>query len=58
MVKSDEEIKQVVEKAREVVSKIYKDDERLKQPNPSPDSGIARETDMVFKEILRYMLNA
>ncbi len=57
MAKSNEEIKQTVEKAREIIKEIYKDDERLKQPNPASDSGIARETDIVFKEVLRYLLN-
>ncbi len=57
MVKSDEEIKQVVDKARKLVQEIYKDDERLKQQNQKNNSGIARETDIVFKEILKYLLN-
>jgi hypothetical protein len=56
--KSATEIKQIVEKARNIVNEIYKDDVRLKQAKPSPNSGITRETDIVFKEILRYMLNA
>ena len=57
MAKSGEEIKKIVEQARDIVKEIYKDDERLKQPNPSSDSGVARETDIVFKEVLRYLLN-
>lgn len=57
MVKSNEEIKEVVNKARDVVKDIYKDDERLKGENLSSDSGMARETDIVFREVLKYLLN-
>ena len=57
MTKNEDEIKKTVEKARELVRQIYKDDERLKNPNPSSDSGIARETDIVFREVLSYLLN-
>lgn len=57
MAKSNAEIKEAVEKARRIVQEIYKDDPRLKQPKPTSDSGIARETDIVFKEVLRHLLN-
>ncbi len=57
MVKSNDEIKDVVEKARKIVQGIYKDDERLQQKNPTSDSGVARETDIVFEQVLNYLLN-
>jgi len=57
MAKTNEEIKEAVEKARRIVQEIYKDDPRLKQKNPTSDSGIARETDIVFKEVLKHLLN-
>ena len=57
MAKSVNEIREIVKEAREIVKEVYKDDKRLKQPNPSGDSGVARETDMVFKEVLNHLLN-
>lgn len=55
MTKSNEDIKQAVERARKTVQDIYRNDERLKQ-DPRPDSGVARETDIVFQEVLRHLL--
>lgn len=57
MVKSNEKVKEVINKARSIVKDVYKDDKRLKGENLASNSGIARETDIVFKEILRYLLN-
>lgn len=55
--KSNNEIKASVKKARELVAEIYKDDPRLQNPNPTPSDGVVKETEIVFKEILRYLIN-
>lgn len=56
--KSNEEIKKAVENAREIVKSIYADDPRLqKQENQRPDSGVTVETNIVFQEVLKYLLN-
>lgn len=58
MVKSNEEIKKIIGETRDLVKEIYKDDERLKSGNLASDSGIARETDIVFNVVLKYLLNS
>jgi hypothetical protein len=57
MAKSNDEIKSIVKNARDIVKEVYMNDERLKDKNIASDSGIARETDIVFKEVLRHLLN-
>jgi hypothetical protein len=56
--KSKEEIIKAVETAQSVVRDIYANDPRAKNPKQqNPDSGFAQETKIVFKEVLRYLLN-
>jgi hypothetical protein len=55
--KTKQEIKKNVEQARDVVKFIFADDARAKDAkNAKPDSGFARESDMVFQEVLRYFI--
>jgi len=57
MKKSKEEIKKTVKEAIALVGSIYKDDERLKNPESArPDSGVSREMDIVLREVIAYML--
>lgn len=56
--KTNDEIKEIVNKARELVKEIYDNDERLKKPeNQTPNSEVVNEMNIVFKAILKYMLN-
>ena len=56
--KSKEEIKKAVETSREIVGELYANDSRLlKEENQRPDSGVAVETNIVFQEVLKYLLN-
>lgn len=53
--KNDEQIVENIRRAQQIVGKAYADDERVKKAS-SADSGIARETDIVFSEVLRHLL--
>jgi len=56
--KSKGEIKKIVDNARNILKEIYEKDERLKNPkNQVENSGLVNEMNIVFKEILSYMLN-
>jgi hypothetical protein len=53
--KSDEEIRATVERARRIVHDLYLKDERLKQ-RPRKDAGVVREMDIVLHEVLHSLL--
>ena len=58
MVKTDKELVDCVVRARSIVNEVYKNDSRFKDAKQQqPGSGLVRETDIVFKEILRHLLN-
>lgn len=54
-VKSDAQIAAAVKRARNVVQAIYKDDPRIAKVK-GPNDGVVRETEIVFQETLRYLL--
>ena len=57
--KSEKEISEIVKKAKAIVKGMYENDERLKNPkNQVPNSGVTVEMNIVFQEVLRYMLNS
>jgi hypothetical protein len=55
LMKSDEEIRATVERARRIVHDLYLKDERLKQ-RPRKDAGVVREMDIVLHEVLHSLL--
>ena len=56
--KTNPEIIKAVEEAKVIVQTIYKYDEKILKPkNNKVTPGVIKETEIVFAEVLRYLLN-
>lgn len=54
--KTDKDILDIINKSRDIVKLAYSEDSRLTKDS-GPNSSLARESNIVFKEVLRYLLN-
>ena len=53
---TNKEIKEIVEKTRQVIKELYEDDMRLKQQSTTNDLSITEETHIVFEGVLNHFL--